>query len=113
MTRCSRCDHENPDGVEICESCGAAVPAASDQSSDTDPDDNDTVLAQQIGEMLAKGQKIAAIKLYREATGTGLKEAKDAIDALAAKHNIPSAGGCAGTILCAVGLAALLLALVW
>jgi ribosomal protein L7/L12 len=30
---------------------------------------------------LAGGRKIAAIKLYRELTGVGLKEAKDAVEA--------------------------------
>ena len=32
--------------------------------------------------LLATGEKIAAIKLYRESTGVGLKEAKDAVDAM-------------------------------
>jgi len=31
---------------------------------------------------LQKGKKINAIKIYREATGVGLKEAKDYVDAL-------------------------------
>ncbi|MDA0246258.1 MAG: ribosomal protein L7/L12 [Chloroflexi bacterium] len=31
-------------------------------------------------EYLNKNQKINAIKLYREVTGVGLKEAKDAVD---------------------------------
>jgi large subunit ribosomal protein L7/L12 len=35
-----------------------------------------------IREALLKGNKILAIKLYREETGLGLKEAKDYIDAL-------------------------------
>ena len=35
-----------------------------------------------IAEALASGNKIAAIKLYRERTGVGLAEAKAAIDAL-------------------------------
>ena len=34
---------------------------------------------------LARGNKIDAIKLYRERTGAGLKEAKDAVDALDAR----------------------------
>ncbi len=38
----------------------------------------------QIGQMVRAGNKIAAIKLYREAFGTGLKEAKDAVENLAA-----------------------------
>lgn len=31
---------------------------------------------------LARGNKIAAIKLFREATGLGLKESKDAVEAM-------------------------------
>ena len=37
---------------------------------------------QQILNALIAGRKIEAIKLYREATGKGLKEAKDFIDRL-------------------------------
>lgn len=33
-----------------------------------------------IRDLIASGQKIAAIKAYRERTGAGLAEAKDAID---------------------------------
>ena len=33
-----------------------------------------------VAELLAAGRKIEAIKLYRERTGMGLKEAKDAVD---------------------------------
>ena len=35
----------------------------------------------EIQDLLAKGNEIQAIKRYRELTGAGLKEAKDAIDA--------------------------------
>jgi len=42
--------------------------------------DSNTV--DEILSFLAKNQKIAAIKAFREATDTGLKEAKDAIDSL-------------------------------
>jgi ribosomal protein L7/L12 len=36
----------------------------------------------EIAEVLAEGRKIEAIKLYREATGRGLAEAKAFVDAL-------------------------------
>ena len=36
----------------------------------------------QVRELLAQDQKIAAIKLYREATGSSLKDAKDAVEAI-------------------------------
>ena len=50
---------------------------------------------------MKQGQKIAAIKLYREKTGIGLKEAKDFIEALAADQHIVAASksGCLGVVL--------------
>jgi ribosomal protein L7/L12 len=41
--------------------------------------------ARAVGEALRAGNEIEAIKLYRAATGVGLKEAKDAIDAIVAE----------------------------
>jgi ribosomal protein L7/L12 len=38
----------------------------------------------QVAEQLRLGRKIEAIKLYREATGVGLKEAKEAVEAMEA-----------------------------
>ena len=37
--------------------------------------------------LIAQGRKINAIKLYREQTGVGLREAKEAVDALEAQMN--------------------------
>jgi ribosomal protein L7/L12 len=39
-------------------------------------------------ELVAQGKKIQAIKDLRAASGLGLKEAKDAVDAMAAGHDI-------------------------
>jgi ribosomal protein L7/L12 len=62
------------------------------------PDDFDGQLLQ----LLSSNQKIAAIKLYRERTGSGLKEAKDAVEALGARHGIvaqsPQRGSCLGNL---------------
>ena len=43
---------------------------------------NDTLLEEQIKRLLAKRQKIQAVKIYREAHNCGLKDAKDAVDAI-------------------------------
>jgi len=43
-------------------------------------DYDNPVLEAKIRSMLAKRQKVEAIKIYREAYGIGLKEAKDAVD---------------------------------
>jgi ribosomal protein L7/L12 len=48
-------------------------------------DDNQALRA--VSGLVAKGSKIEAIKRYREATGVGLKEAKDAVDALERRVN--------------------------
>ncbi|GAA1757200.1 ribosomal protein L7/L12 [Luedemannella helvata] len=46
------------------------------------PTQLDDAAWRQLRALVARGQKIHAIKLYRELTGVGLREAKDAIDAL-------------------------------
>ena len=46
-----------------------------DESGGSDP-----LADPEIQDLLAKGNKIHAIKVYRERTGAGLKEAKDAIE---------------------------------
>lgn len=64
-------------------------------------------LEQQLLALLQGGKKIEAIRLYREQTDVGLKEAKDAVESLAGKHGIAAKGaGCAGMLLAAVTLAA-------
>ena len=59
-------------------------------------------------EFVRAGKKITAIKMYRERYHVGLKEAKDAVEALAAEHGIAAQrSGCAGVVLLGlVGLAA-------
>lgn len=43
-------------------------------------------------ELLQSGNQIQAIKLYRELTGVGLAEAKDAVDGLAAMYRPTGCG---------------------
>jgi len=67
------------------------------------PDNPD--LTHQIVNLLGRGEKIAAVKLYREQTGSGLKEAKEAVERIGQQHGIPasSGAGCLGIVL--VGIA--------
>jgi len=48
--------------------------------------------ASSVKEALFSGQKIQAIKLYREQTGVGLAEAKDAVETLEAALRTTSPG---------------------
>lgn len=67
----------------------------------------DSALQSEILSLLEQARKIEAIKLYRERTGAGLKEAKVAVEALAAdRHVAPSRSGCLGLVLLAVLLLA-------
>jgi hypothetical protein len=72
---------------------------------------------QQIADALASGRKIEAIKMYREATGVGLAEAKEFVEALIPKlkeqdppryANLADGkgSGCASMILVGVSLGA-------
>jgi large subunit ribosomal protein L7/L12 len=59
--------------------------------------------------LLGEGKKIPAIKLYRERMGVGLKEAKEAVEALGERHGIVGrGGGCLGIVLVLVGFAMVL-----
>lgn len=67
----------------------------------------------EIAALLISGKEIAAIKLYREKTGAGLKEAKEKVEALAESLNLAQhpmaqkkASGCGLPILMSVTFAA-------
>src|SRR5690349_212491 len=62
-----------------------ATAAAQEASGFTFASDNapaDPASDPRIAELVGKGQKIEAIKLYRELTGAGLADAKSAIDSM-------------------------------
>jgi hypothetical protein len=123
MPRCTFCEHENPAGADRCTSCGAALTTIAESREDqqtTSPSDPSTdqlaptasrvpaEVAGQIETLLRGGNLIGAIKVYREHTGRGLKDSKDAVEAFARQRNIPlKQVGCGATALVFVVLAAL------
>jgi len=97
MPKCFFCNHKNPDGVQECQECGAEleppdrsaatnypIEAASEEMHDEPIDPFDDELLQH----LQAGNKIAAVKAYRDQTGAGLKDSVEAINALATKHDV-------------------------
>jgi hypothetical protein len=103
MPICPHCNESNPADVGICKNCGNSLPLV-ESVAEPASDFEATILG-----LLKGGKKIDAIKLYREKTGLGLKESKDAVEVLAAKHGIVTQGsGCAGMV-----LLLLLIPLVW
>ena len=104
MSVCPKCGKSNPTGTPLCGNCGASLPQGSgpDETAAV-PDQPANESDDEVLKLLRSGQKIAAIKAYRERTGLGLKESKDAVEALAAEHEIaPSSSGCAGVVLLAI-----------
>lgn len=65
------------------------------------PNAVDSVLETEIVSLLERGEKIEAIKIYRKETGADLKEAKDAVEAIAVRRQVvsPSGSGCLGVML--------------
>lgn len=102
--------------VEALEQTGS-LPAPT--NTVTAPGLDANVLAQ-VQQALFQGQKIEAIKLYREATSQGLKESKDAVEKMEAelRQRSPerfsakaSGKGCAGVLLLMVTAMGVLLVL--
>ena len=58
---------------------GATEPAAPVPGPESDPE---------LRDLLARGNTIGAIKRYRELTGLGLAEAKDAVESIAAGYQL-------------------------
>lgn len=94
MPTCPFCNESNPADVGVCKKCGGVIPKEEMPQGELSDFDKEIL-------MLLKGaKKLEAVKLYREKTGLGLKEAKDAVESLGAKYGIDSKGvGCAGVIL--------------
>lgn len=71
----------------------------------------DDRIRDQINDAIFAGHKIEAIKLYREATGVGLKESKEFIETLTAElrekypDRVPESSGCASVVLLFVATA--------
>jgi ribosomal protein L7/L12 len=103
MVRCPQCDHFNIEGAAACERCGAALATAAAPIAKPAP--AGASLEGQVVSIAATGGKIAAIKWYREQTGQGLKESKDAVEALLKKHNVAPKSGCGGMVLLAISVA--------
>jgi hypothetical protein len=108
MPKCPECQCENPEGTPLCRECGATLPIQPAEEPAEEAATEPSVEDAELLGLLNAGKKVSAVKLYRERHGVGLKEAKDAVEALAGEHGIAAQGsGCAGMVLLAItGLAA-------
>jgi len=84
VIRCPFCLQDNPAGIGVCERCGGILDQPVGSVAATQE------LQNQVLNLLDEGNKIGAIKWFREHTGAGLKEAKDAVDAIERGSPLPS-----------------------
>ncbi len=87
MPKCPKCRQENTEGTPLCRECGATLPVLPDAEPASDVGVDLSANDARALELTCAGKKIEAIKLYRESHGVGLKEAKDAVEALADGRN--------------------------
>jgi ribosomal protein L7/L12 len=97
---------EAKDAVEAL-AAGRPIARRSGESIETSGVDPNS-LEGQVLTLMRDQKKIWAIKVYREKTGVGLKQAKDAVEALAAKHGISTQTGCAGMVLLLVAVSTII-----
>lgn len=80
---CEHCQSELPSGATNCPDCGAPAPKGGPGAADD--------WQAEVQRLMATGQKIEAIKVFREATGVGLAEAKAAVEAGLSEVQAPPA----------------------
>jgi len=78
MPKCRNCNYDVHPGIGQCPHCGAPMDMPSAD------------LEQQVRSLLDQGQKIQAVKLYKDQTGVGLAEAKEAVESMQADADPPS-----------------------
>jgi ribosomal protein L7/L12 len=65
-----------------------AVDAIQQGERPQDPEDGENQFHEILVSLLKQGRKIDAIKVFREVTGSGLKESKEVIESIAAKYGL-------------------------
>ena len=86
MPKCRFCNYHVHPSIGQCPQCGAPV------------DKPSADLEQQVRALLDQGQKIDAVKLYKDRTGVSLAEANQAVEAMQADAGPPSPADLGGDL---------------
>jgi len=87
--------------VGLAEAKAAVEALEAGRSLTESPPFDDSELTQQVCDLLSRGEKIEAVKLYRDRFQVGLRDAKEAVERIGAENGIPAASGsgCFGVVL--------------
>lgn len=119
MQRCPQCDHIHLIEAAVCERCGTPLPPAeAEPSTDASGPPPGSFEAEILALAASKG-KIEAIKRYRQARNSSLKDAKDEVERLIDQYRPAGSApggrsGCGAVVLLgmsAIGLCGWLLAI--
>ena len=93
-------------GVNLAEAKAAVEAMYAGQSLPERVQPEDSDLTQQIVTLLGRGEKIEAVKLYRDRFRVDLRGAKEAVEQIGEQNGIPasSGSGCLGVILLGIGV---------
>jgi ribosomal protein L7/L12 len=96
-------------GVGLAEATAAVEFLESGRSMDKRVQPDDSEMTEQIVGLLGRGEKIEAIKLYRELLGGGLRGAKEAVERIGEQNGIPAStgSGCLGVVVIGIALVVL------
>ena len=110
MPVCQFCGCRNDGAGRNCVKCGAELPVDPDHRGTPPSEDEPSALEAEVVRRLESVGKIDAIKHYRESTGAGLKEAKDAVEKIAARLGVEvkSGTGCVTVLAALIALLSLL-----
>jgi len=91
-------------GTGLAEAKSAVESLAQGKPIVDDVDALESGISEEVVSLLCRGDKVGAVRLYRQRTGVNLKAAKEAVDKIAEKNGMISlaGGGCFGMILVAV-----------